>query len=487
MGETTQDIKVEKVKLGLEYQKRCCQKRYYDFFLAAWEVLEPVNDLKLNWHIEYLCHRLQREIERLGRKEKKDKDIIINISPRSLKSYIVSIMLCPWAWTKYPHLKFISASHSRELSIEHCRKSRQLIDSEWYQRFWHNAFGLTGDQNVKSFYENNKSGVRYAASIAGGVTGHGADVIVADDLIDPLEALSEVALEKANIFYSRTLSTRLNDQETGLRIVVMQRLHEDDVTGHELEKKPDKYEHFCIPAELEGADVSPLEIAKYYKEGLFFPKRFTRDVLNEMKSNGSRFYAGQFLQRPSEKEGDLYKRSNWRFYKILPPKFDIVFQSWDATFKKTKKGSFVVGQVWGKIGIYFYLIDQFRKRIGFLETLREIAKLSLKYPEARKKLIEDKANGPAIMSVFEKKVEGLVAVEPKGDKLTRATAMSYLQEAGNIYLPDPSICTWIEEYIDEFTRCPNEPNDQVDASTQAWSEMGGSDAIERLKQFLSGF
>ena len=186
MGETTQDIKVEKVKLGLEYQKRCCQKRYYDFFLAAWEVLEPVNDLKLNWHIEYLCHRLQREIERLGRKEKKDKDIIINISPRSLKSYIVSIMLCPWAWTKYPHLKFISASHSRELSIEHCRKSRQLIDSEWYQRFWHNAFGLTGDQNVKSFYENNKSGVRYAASIAGGVTGHGADVIVADDLIDPL-------------------------------------------------------------------------------------------------------------------------------------------------------------------------------------------------------------------------------------------------------------------------------------------------------------
>lgn len=473
------------LRLDFEYQKRCCQKWYYDFFLAAWDVLEPQTELKLNWHIEYLCHELQKEVERIAEKASKDKDIIINVPPRSAKSYITSIMLCPWAWTRYPHLKFINASHSNVLSIDHCRRGRQLIESDWYQRFWSKIFSLTGDQNVKSFYENNKTGTRFAASVGSGVTGHGGDIIVADDLLNPIEALSQVKLEGTKDFYDRTLYSRLNDQDVGLRVVVMQRLHEDDITGYLLKTYPDKYKYICIPAELDkDAEVYPLEIKEYYKESLFFPDRFSSRILNSLKKN-RKFYVGQYLQRPFEKEGHLFKRQNWRFYNILPERFDVMIQSWDASFKKTEKGSFVVGQLWGKVGVNYYLIAQIRDRMGAAQTAKMIVQMSLNYPKAYTKLIEDKANGPAIIDFFKSKISGLTGVNPEGSKEARAEAIVYLQEGGNVYLPNPERYSWVNDYLDELSifYTPGYPNDQVDATSQALYYLsGGQNVIEKLRK-----
>ena len=134
----------------------------YEFTKAFWHevVKDPFID---NWHIKFLCDRIQEEVERIAERIPKTKDLIVNISPRSLKSYIFSIMLCPWSWTKYPSLKFINSSYSHQLSTDHCLKGRRLIQSAWYQMHWGHQFELTGDQNAKSFYENDKGKARRAA------------------------------------------------------------------------------------------------------------------------------------------------------------------------------------------------------------------------------------------------------------------------------------------------------------------------------------
>ena len=480
--------KIRLLIFRLEKERRRCESSYYEFFKRAWEILEPNTPLKLNWHIKYLCTVLQREVERVAAKKPKKKDLVINIPPRSAKSYLVSIMLAPWAWTRFPHLRFINSSHSSPLSIEHSRKSRQLIDSEWYQGHWGHVYSLTGDQNVKSFYENDKFGSRYATSVGGSITGHGADIIIPDDLLNPKEVASEKALEAARKHYDDELYTRLNDQEVGLRIIVMQRLHEDDTTGHVLKKWPGKYEHICIPAELDARSttVSPPGLKKYYRNGLFFPARFSRTILDDMKTNGRRFYVGQFLQAPAEKEGNLFKRGDWKFYKELPSRFDVMIQAWDCSFKDLNTSDYVVGQVWGRKGIDCYLIAQIRKIMGVRGTIKSILILTTQYPKAGKKLIEDKANGPAVIELLEKEVAGLHPVNPKGGKTARANAVVFLVESGHVHLPDPEVYPWVNDYIDEHAAFDKGTyDDQVDATTQALAEIGiSANPSERLKRLL---
>ena len=236
-----------------------------------------------NWHIEYLCNVIQDRFERVARKEKKLKDLLICIPPRSLKSMIVTIMSTAWLWTNYPHLKVITASYSNDLSIEHTLKTRRIIESEWYKELFGDLFKITTDQNEKSKYENDKSGDRRAASVGGTITGGGADIIIVDDPLKAQESNSQVALLKAWEWYSQTMFSRLNNQETGLRIVVMQRLHENDVAGMII-KSNMAYDVINIPAEI-SEKVSPIELKDRYIDGLFFPKAFSREVLNNAKAS----------------------------------------------------------------------------------------------------------------------------------------------------------------------------------------------------------
>jgi len=492
LGESPLGTPNEFLLLWDEKEKRLCQNSYYYFFKKAWSVLEPQTPLLDNWHIQYLCQKLEGEVLRISKKFPKTKDLIINIPPRSAKSYLVSVMLCPWAWTRYPHLKFIGSSYSNSLSITHCLHARRLIESDWYQSFWGKVYQLTSDQNVKSHFENNKGGIRLATSVSGSVTGHGADIIIADDLVDPKQANSAAYLLAANDHYDKTLFTRLNDQTVGLRVVVMQRNHQEDTTGHLLKRNRDGYEHICIPAEKdEGVihpTVKPPFLVKFYDEnGLFFPSRFSKAFLEEAKKGlGSREYAGQYLQSPAAKEGNILKRQWWRYYSVLPPKFDEVIQSWDMNFKEGKNNSYVVGQVWGRKQANIYLIDQFRQQIDFTQTIRELIRLTELYPKAYAKLIEAKANGPAILSILKDKVSGLISVEPEGSKESRVHAISSVIESGNVYLPHSKIVPWVEEFIDECSNFPNGAyDDQVDAMSQALSHLAsGSSYISKLEEFL---
>ena len=505
------DQRIKQIRIAREIQKRKCEKSYYEFLKAAWPQLEQKVPFQDNWHIKYLCDRIQEEIERIAKRIPKEKDLIVNISPRSLKSYIFSIMLCPWAWTKFPSLKFINSSYSHQLSTDHCLKGRRLIQSTWYQMHWGHKFALTGDQNAKSFYENDKGGARFAASVKGAVTGHGADVLIGDDMLNPKLAKSPVSRQESNEHWTNTLFTRLNDQKIGVRAIVMQRLHEDDVTGHVLTDSPEEYEEICIPAEAAEGDVKPAALIEYYQDGLFYPERFSHAFLARAKKSLKIAYAGQFNQRPMAREGNIFKRDWFKFYDIgqstnpdhhlLPDEFEKVVMSWDFTFKGSSSrassgnGSsksqenevdFVVCQVWAKKGGNYYLLYQFRKQMGFVETLKTFINLTKAWPMATRKLIEDKANGPAIKDTLTSKISGIIPIEPRGSKTERAEAVAYLYEAGNVFYPRPERFSWVDECIDEHCDFPNaKHDDQVDAGSQALDDLSkGSNGLDELENFL---
>jgi len=467
-----------------DWKRRQFEDRYFGFFKRAWQELEPETEFVGNWHIKYLCDYFQKIVENVAAKKPKTKDIIVNIPPRSLKSSIVSVMLCPWAWTRFPWLKFINSSYSSSLSIEHCVISRRLIESDWYQSHWGHVFQMTGDQNVKSYFVNSKKGHRLATSVGGSVTGKGGDIIIADDLIDPEQVESEAYRTRANDYWDRTLYTRLNDSSVGVRVIVMQRLHEDDLTGHVLRRHGNAIEKITIPAELDDETVSPVALKKAYRNGLFFPKRYTKSVLlNMRKALGSVAYAGQYGQRPSAREGNLFLRKWWRYYGYPPKKLDRQIQSWDMSFKKTEKSSYVVGQVWGSKGADRYLLYQVRKKMGITDSINAIIDMTERFPQAHKKYIEDKANGPAIIELCQSKIPGIIAFTPKGSKEERASAVAYQVEAGNVYLPMREMYPWVEDFIDECANFPNARyDDQVDSLSMALAKLGGEiSTMERLR------
>ncbi|MDQ3095792.1 MAG: phage terminase large subunit, partial [Actinomycetota bacterium] len=200
-----------------------------------------------------------------------------------------------------------------------------------------------------------------------------------------------------------------------------------------------------------------------------WPERFSTAELTETKAEiGSRNWEALYQGRPSPSEGGLLKREWWKFYREAPTVFDRLLTSWDMTFKETKEGSYVVGQVWGQREANYYLLDQMRARMDFPEAVFAVRALAAKWPAVREHVVEDKANGPAVIATLRNKIAGMIPVNPEGGKEARANAVSPMIEAGNVYLPDPLTAPWIHDFIEECAAFPMGANDdQVDAMSQA--------------------
>lgn len=463
-----------------EINKEKASRNLADFTKQSWNVIEPYDYLH-NWHIdaisEYLTATTTGEIKRL----------LINIPPRYMKSTLVSINFPAWMWINNPQSRWIFASYAQKLSNDLSIKRRNLLDSNWYQENWSDRFKFSEVQNTIQEYANDKSGVMFSTSIGGTVTGKGGDYIIVDDPINPQDAHSEVERASAVEFFKSSLSSRLNNKKTGVIIVVMQRVHEDDVSGHILEQGG--WEHLCLPAVTEKKTIVhfPISDREIIREegSLLWEEREGHTEIEAVKKDlGSYGFSGQYQQDPAPAEGGLIKKDWWQYYDILPHKFDEVIQSWDCTFKETKDSDFVVGQVWGRIGADKYLIDQVRARMDIVKTIDAIAKMTKKYPQARVKLIEDKANGSAVISMLRKKVGGLIPVNPKGSKEARLHSVIPFIESGNVYLPRKA--SWVEDYVMEFAKFPKGKNDdQIDCTTQALDRLSKG-AIKRMQEDLSG-
>jgi predicted phage terminase large subunit-like protein len=263
----------------------------------------------------------------------------------------------------------------------------------------------------------------------------------------------------------------------------MTRWHEDDLVGRLLEKEQqeitegthtgDRWHVINLPAIAEDADI----LGRSPGEALWPDYGFNLQRLEQIRKDvGSYVFNALYQQRPSAAEGSMFKRNWWRFYDQLPTTFDEIMQSWDMSFKGSDGSDFVVGQVWGRLGANKYLVDQVRGRMDITETINHIQRLTIKYPLARLKLIEDKANGPAVISLLRNSISGLVPVNPDGGKVARASAILPDLEAGNIYLPKN--VGWIDDFLHEANAFPRGAHDdQVDAMTQAIRRMMFSDGL----------
>ncbi|KKN22475.1 hypothetical protein LCGC14_0914840 [marine sediment metagenome] len=497
------------------------QKRYLDALLTevnfvglrkyttgAWPLVESRRPYIPNWHIDAICEHL--EAVAIG----DIQNLIINIPPRHMKSLTVSVFWPTWMWTWMPEHQWLFSSYSSSLAIRDSVKSRNIMQSRWYQERWGDKFKFTSDQNQKSFYVNNQSGHRYATTIGGAATGEGGDTLVVDDPHKIKEAESELQRLTVTGWWDGTMTTRLNNPITGNKVIIMQRVHEADLVGHVLEKMQEggsQYEHLKLPAEYEGDKTFTgigFRDPRTQPNELLWSERFPKHIISEWKIDlGSRISAGQLQQRPAPEEGDVFKRAWWRYWQpkdmhlppvivklgdglfievpviVLPKTFNQLLQSWDMTFKETTGTDFVVGQVWARKLAQKFLLYEVRARLSFTQTVKAVLNVTNLFPRARLKLVEDKANGPAVISYLRSKVSGLVAVNPLGGKESRANAVAPTIEAGNVFLPHPLIADWVPDWIEEQTVFPNGAfDDRVDSMSQALTRLLREEERQKKKR-----
>lgn len=414
-------------------------------------------------HTKLICDRLE-QVE-----EGKIKRLMIFLPPRHSKSMTVSETFPSFFIGKNLNRRVILVSYGDSLARKFGRANRNKLEE-----YGEDIFGINlskDNSSVTNWGIEWHRGGMISAGIGGPITGEGADLLIIDDPIkNRKEADSKTYRDMVWDEWQNTLYTRL--QPDGAVIIILTRWHEDDLVGRLLNPDYGEVEDWDIirlPAIAEENDLLGREVG----EPLWPEYGFDREWAEATKAAvGSQTWASLYQQRPAPEEGNIVNREWWRFYNKLPKDFDEVIQSWDCSFKETEDGSYVVGQVWGRKGANKYLIDQVRARMDFTKTLRAIRNLSIKYPEARLKLIEDKANGPAIISTLRQEISGIVPVNPRGSKEARAAAISPDIEAGNVYLPSPSIAPWINDYIEEWAAFPNgENDDQVDATSQALDRL----------------
>lgn len=398
--------------------------------------------------------------------------LMLQAPPQHGKSEIVSRKLPAHILGKFPDWRIAAASYNTELASAMGQDVRRNLDSPDHKTLFKNSGiprGKYDSDRIGQFNAPGGSGGYISVGIGSGLTGRPVDIGIIDDPTkDQEEAISPVTKQKHWDWYQSVFSTRLS--ENSGQIIMATSWAEDDLPGRiaaEFADNP-RFRHLRFPA------INLLDEVGYdpdLPQGALVPELKSLGFLYEQKALLSDYWwAAIYQQRPRAQGGNLFKDEFVVHYfrKDLPKKFDKVVNSWDCTFKDTDGTDFVVGSVWGRSGANCYLLDLVRARMTFSVTVTEVKALRYKWPQTREILIEDKANGPAVIDVLKGTVPGIIPIEPDGSKLARAHAIASYWEARNIYIPDPSEAPWVKAYIAEMTAFPaGAHDDQVDSTTQA--------------------
>jgi predicted phage terminase large subunit-like protein len=325
--------------------------------------------------------------------------------------------------------------------------------------------GTKAIRNTDMFEIVGHSGTYVGAGVGGAMTGMGFDYGIIDDPYkNRAEANSRAIRSNIWEWFTSTFYTRQEKQAKLL--LMMTRWHESDLAGHiefMMKNDPDfeKWVILSFPAVAEFDD-------QYRKAGEpLWPEKYDlQSLMNTKLMLGSYEFGALYQQHPSPSEGGIFNRAWWKYYREVPPKFDVIIQSWDMAFKGTESSDYVVGGIWGKIGADRYLLDLDRGHKTFTETIRAVRSMSDRWPQAMCKLVEDKANGTAVIDILKREIPGLIGFNPRGSKVERANAVSPVVESGNVFLPVNR--PWTQDFVEELTSFPNGAyDDQVDMFTQA--------------------
>ena len=406
----------------------------------------------------YVLRRLQDSIMSGGAR------IIVNAPPRHGKSEGISHWLPTWFLDWFPDQRVILSGYGDAFAA----KWGMLVRDEFAvnDRTWTR---IRPDKSLASDWATTAGGGMLTVGVGGSMTGHGGNLLIIDDPHKNWEeAMSPTMRQKVIDWFNSTFYTRA---EPDASIVVVQtRWHERDLSGYLMNEHEDDWEMLRLPALAEEGDP----LGRTLDDPLC-PKRYSKKALAEIKKAvGSHIFGGLYQQRPAPLAGNMVKRDWFRRWATLPDGITDWIQVWDLTFKKTGS-SFVVGQVWGRKGAQFFLADQFRERLNFPETLKKIEAMSNRWPQAKEKIIEEAANGPAVIDSLSDSIPGIIGVKASSSKEARLAAVSGFIEAGNVWIPDQSVASWADDFVDEVVNFPNAANDdQVDAMTMALDRLGAS-------------
>ena len=465
---------------------------FHTFLERSFMELNPGTEFARNWHLDVMA----QELERCRRGE--IKRLIVNLPPRSLKSHCASVALPAWIMGHNPSAQIICASYAQDLADKHAIDCRALMNSEFYQRLFP-ATRLSPEKRAVADFLTTARGCRKATSVGGVLTGRGADFIIIDDPLQPDKALSDTRRKGCNDWYDNTLVSRLNHKLTGRIIIVMQRLHEDDLVGHVLDierRQPidiePKWNLVRFPAIAEEDETHVVQrLGKTFtytrRAGeILHPEREPREILDQLRETlGEYHFAGQYQQSPAPLGGGIVQLAWFNTYteSERPQQFDYIFQSWDTANKATELSDYSVCTTWGVVkqlnkegksmswGIAgVYLLHVLRLRLDYPDLKRAVREQAALWG-AKNVLIEDKASGTQLcQELIQEGMHFIQQIQPKQDKQMRMHTVTSTIKNGFVYLPDKA--PWLAQYLHELATFPNgKHDDQADSTSQALDWM----------------
>lgn len=502
------DLRRREQDMTLVDEGQLLSKDLRAYIRAAWHIVQPSTKFIDNWHIGAMCEKLTAvsagEIRQLA----------IWVPPGSMKTITGSIAWPTWEWTTKPGLRYITASYDLEMQIElGMLPSRMLIESDWFQDRWSHVFRLRHDLNKRAVYANDHGGARFAAAPgAKKMTGRHAHRILYDDPNDAASAEpgQEGRLEDVQAWRDGTLTTRHQDPERPVEIIIQQRLHEEDLSGHVLDET---WEVLCLPERYDPKHpfVWPEDPRREPRE-LLWPSRIGEGAnAARIKTLGGWRASGQLQQEPTSREGEILKRAWWCYYSpealaaaeagnvAKLPAFTEIVCSWDTAFKDKTTSDPVAGGVWGIIGPDLYLLRTHNDQADLPRTKTLMLEMRAwaieRWPRAScRVLIENKSNGPEIIAQLRREIPGIAKYNPGNmDKVQRAHSASDALESGNVFIcgvPMPpfdelgrgedynGVLTpgWSSQVVEQAAKFPKSSHDDlVDMVTQlvVWQRTRG--------------
>jgi len=314
----------EEYLLLLEAERRLCKNDMFYFLKKCWEIVDPYTELEENWHIKYQCFIAQLLVTRVANNQKSVfNQVLINVPPRSLKSWIFNIVLPVYAWVLNPSVPLITSSYSHQLSETFSRKSQLIINSSWFQELYGDQIKISRAEGGKESVTetiNTIGGSRAVTSTDGTVTGKNLMIGVTDDPTKVSDAKSKVMLDKAIEFYTQSFYNRANAPSIAVQIIIMQRVAENDLAGYLIENYKDdkKFLHINLPVQRNGKEKVPLvdlflkkypeEAGNIYKNGYLFGNRFDDTFIAQLKKMGAIYFNTQYMQDPLPPDGIIFKK-----------------------------------------------------------------------------------------------------------------------------------------------------------------------------------
>ena len=432
------------------------------FIQKTFSTVDPSAAYRHNWHIDSVAWHLEQCMQG------KIRRLIITLPPRNLKSICASVAFPAWVLGIDPTRRIIDVSYSEDLAKKHSRDCRAVMEFPWYRAVFPGT-RLDSGKNTEIEFMTTQRGFRLATSVGGTLTGRGGNIIIIDDPLKPTDAMSETKRETVKQWYNGTLYPRLDSKADDVIILVMQRLHVDDLVGHVLEQEP--WVHLNLAAIAESSQrvqTGPETFIDRRAGDVLHPEHESRETLDDIKSVlGTYAYSAQYLQSPVPAGGTMIKWSWFRFYDEAPPlgENDRIIQSWDTASKAGELHDYSVCTTWQEIGNSYYLVDACRERLEYPE-LRKRVVAEAQRQGADVVLIEDKGSGTHLVQDLND--EGIVRpidILPEGDKITRMAAQSAKIEAGYVYLPENA--PWLQDFQTEILQFPHgRHDDQVDSLSQ---------------------